>query len=74
MAGATLLDGVGPEGHFVHQAALRWFRPSGSGTSAPGERRMWSGALRRPLKPAKRDRGAHHTPDHDDQQVVSGPG
>jgi hypothetical protein len=41
---------------------------------SPGEGRMCSGALRRPLKTAKRDRGAHHTPDYDDQQVVSGPG
>ncbi len=41
--------------------------------SALGE--AWaSGLVRRPLKPAKRDHGAHHTPDYDDQQVVSGPG
>jgi hypothetical protein len=73
MAGATLLNGVGPEEHF-DRAELRRFLPSGSGTSAAGKRRIWSGLVRRPLKPVKRDHGAHHTPDYDDQQVVSGPG
>jgi hypothetical protein len=33
-----------------------------------------SGAVGRPLKTAKPDGGADHTPDDDDQQVVSGPG
>jgi hypothetical protein len=54
--------------------ALRCSRARGSSsTRAPGERRMWSGAVWRPLEAPKPDRGGHHTPDHDDQQVVSGP-